>query len=297
MVGPLPPDTDWALRAFLERPVDIVRPPAAPNAFRTALDRAGRAGPGERIVLGLQLPSRVRSISRGSTSSPTGTYDAAAVAFWFDGEGTDSADPFPGPSARVRGVVSTAVSGVRRTYGAAGPPVGSGPWTPPFPPAPTVDGNAFRDFANASTARVSEGAYVPRPRYVENLASRWNFAAERCSSCGATNFPVRGKCRSCGHTDTLVRVNLPRDDARVVATTVIGPGGQPTEFDPQVAALGPYEVVLAELVDGVRVTLQVADATPGEVRIGDRVDTRLRRLFPMDGEWRYGRKAVPRGRS
>ena len=80
----------------------------------------------------------------------------------------------------------------------------------------------------------------------------------------------------------------------MVATTVIGPGGQPTEFDPQVGALGPYEVVLAELAPGVRVTLQVTDAEPGAVRIGDRVDTRLRRLYPMEGAWRYGRKAVPR---
>ena len=84
------------------------------------------------------------------------------------------------------------------------------------------------------------------------------------------------------------------DDALVVAATVIGPGGQPTEFDPQVTAQGGYGVVLAELAPGQRVTLQVTDAEPGRVRIGDRVDTRLRRLYATEGEWRYGRKAVPR---
>ncbi len=85
----------------------------------------------------------------------------------------------------------------------------------------------------------------------------------------------------------------PRDGAVVVAATVIGKGGQPTEFDPQVDALGSYGVVLAEFAPGVRLTLQVTDSAPDGVRIGDRVGTRLRRLYPMEGEWRYGRKAVP----
>jgi hypothetical protein len=52
-------------------------------------------------------------------------------------------------------------------------------------------------------------------------------------------------------------------------------------------------VVLAEFAPGVRLTLQVTDAGPDELRIGSRIGTRLRRLYPMEGEWRYGRKAVP----
>jgi uncharacterized OB-fold protein len=75
---------------------------------------------------------------------------------------------------------------------------------------------------------------------------------------------------------------------------VIGPGGQPTEFDPQVAEWGSYEVLLVELAPGARATVQLTDAEPGSVRIGDRVDTRLRRVYPIEGEWRYARKAVPR---
>jgi len=43
----------------------------------------------------------------------------------------------------------------------------------------------------------------------------------------------------------------------------------------------------------MRVTLQVTDAAPCTLKVGDHVDTRLRRLYPMEGEWRYGRKAVP----
>lgn len=79
----------------------------------------------------------------------------------------------------------------------------------------------------------------------------------------------------------------------MVASTTVGPGGQPTEFDDQVARSGPYGVVLVELAPGARVTLQVTDARPGELGVGARVGTSLRRLYPMEGEWRYGRKAVP----
>lgn len=91
----------------------------------------------------------------------------------------------------------------------------------------------------------------------------------------------------------MVFERLPRDGGEVVAATSIGPGGQPTEFDEQVATMGSYSVVLVELMRGARVTLQATDSRPGELEIGSRVATRLRRLYPMEGEWRYGRKAVP----
>jgi uncharacterized OB-fold protein len=142
-------------------------------------------------------------------------------------------------------------------------------------------------------APVSQGAYVPLPRYLENLPSRWRFWAEKCGACESVTFPPRGRCRQCGATDSLSLTRLPRDGAEVVASTTIGPGGQPTEFDDQVAASGPYGVVLVDLAPGARATLQVADAPPGQVKIGSTVNTRLRRLYAMEGEWRYGRKAVP----
>jgi uncharacterized OB-fold protein len=142
-------------------------------------------------------------------------------------------------------------------------------------------------------ASVSEGAYVPRPRYLENLPSRWRFLAEVCGNCHGTTFPARGVCRRCGRSDTLTPLQLPYDGGRVVAVTTVGKGGQPTEFDAQVEALGPYDVALVELARAMRVTLQVTDSVAGELRVGDRVNTLLRRLYPMEGEWRYGRKAVP----
>ena len=153
--------------------------------------------------------------------------------------------------------------------------------------------DSVRPFVDAPPAAVSEGAYVPRARYLENLPSRWRLVAERCARCSSLTFPARGVCRSCSAREGLTEHPLPLDGGRVVATTTIGQGGQPTEFDLQVASLGDYGVVLVELAPGIRLTLQVTDGSSADLPIGARVSTRLRRLYPMDGEWRYGRKAAP----
>jgi len=164
----------------------------------------------------------------------------------------------------------------------------TGAWAadlPPGRPAPPSGGRVDVDHA------VSEGAYVPRARYLENLASRWRFVADRCSACGTLTFPARGACRACRSSTGLEPVRLARSGT-VEASTVVAPGAQPTEFDPLVERSGAYGVVLVALAPGLRVTLQVADRGPEVIPVGSRVTTELRRLYPMEGEWRYGRKAV-----
>ena len=159
---------------------------------------------------------------------------------------------------------------------------GAGPTAPLAAPAPAGDG-------------VSQGAFVPAARYEESRRSRWRLEADRCRACGVRTFPARGRCRRCGATEHLTPEQLPRDGWTVVASTWIGPGGQPTEFDAQVGSTGPYGVVLAELAPDARATLQVAAGPWSRLGVGARVDTRLRRLYPIEGAWRYGRKAVPAG--
>ncbi|MCI4368918.1 MAG: zinc ribbon domain-containing protein [Thermoplasmata archaeon] len=140
-------------------------------------------------------------------------------------------------------------------------------------------------------AAVSEGAYVPYARYRENLPGRWRLAADRCGACGHFTFPRRARCRHCAASDRLEAVELPREGLIVEAVTKVHPGAQPTEFDPYVESEGSYSVVLARAGPEVRLTLQFAGPPP-EIAIGDRVDTELRRLYAMEGEWRYGLKAT-----
>jgi uncharacterized OB-fold protein len=168
-----------------------------------------------------------------------------------------------------------------------------GDWT--IEERPSLETKALRTDGPGSEAldRVSEGAILPRARYLEGLPGRWRLFGERCSGCGALGFPARGRCRRCGRGDRLTPFPFPLDGHTVLAVTRIGSGGQPTEFDAQVASTGPYEVLLAELAPGVHATFQVTDPRRPGVRIGDRVATVLRRLYALEGEWRYGRKATP----
>jgi uncharacterized OB-fold protein len=159
-------------------------------------------------------------------------------------------------------------------------------------PTPTLPLSAppVRDDERSLDAR-SEGAYVPRPRYVENLPTRWRLEADWCPACAQLTFPARGACALGGETERLERRSLARSAWTVEAATIVRPGAQPTEFDGTVAVGGAYGVVIARSAEGPRATFQVVGpATP--TPIGSRIVPVLRRLYPMEGEWRYGRKAV-----
>lgn len=279
LVGSFPPVVEWGLPALLGHPVALVVHKPGLVGLEEALDQVEASGrdSSPQLVLVAQLPERATEDS--ATASGGG---AGAVAVRFGGGGAFSAE-----ARKLWLQVPDLVAGADALLGSQGiaPPVSPG--------HRPLSLDRIRSFVEAPPLAVSEGAYVPRARYLENLPSRWRLVAERCGHCGSLTFPARGVCRSCSAREGLTPHQLPLDGGTVVAATTIGQGGQPTEFDPQVAALGEYAVVLVALSPGICLTLQVTDAAPGELPIGARVRTRLRRLYPMEGEWRYGRKAIP----
>lgn len=286
-LGPGPVDLLWigdprvvpadGFGPLLGTEIEIRSIPRSASALRESL--ASAAGGGRpALIVAAEWPE--------STVSPGG-----AVAFLLR---PDSADPEPPPvlATTIGGAVDQAHA-MFEALTTGGRARWVGDWTGR---SPTQSGPRARGPPAEALAVVSEGAYVPGPRYREGLPSRWRLVAERCGACGTLSFPARGRCRGCGRTAGLRPEPLPRDGGTVVATTWIGTGGQPTEFDPQVASTGPYGVALVELAPGVRATLQMADCAAGELRIGSRVDTRLRRIYSLEREWRYGRKAIPASR-
>jgi uncharacterized OB-fold protein len=286
LTADLPASQERDLPLALGLPTTLTRYPATGEGLVAALEAARGGDSGDALVLGAEVPMAHDGMH------PSGSGDGA-VAFRLSATERSPAErPFDVRSVgAARSVLDAAlalsgsVTDRSRWIGDWGPRPSSEPL-----PAPSQ----VRGGEGGSRPDISEGAYIPAPRYRESLPARWRFAADRCARCASITFPPRGRCRACGSTEPLVRFELPRHDLEVVATTSIGPGGQPTEFDDLVAERGPYEVLIAELATGVRVTLQVADAPAGSLHIGDRVDTRLGRLYRMDGEWRYGRKAIPR---
>ncbi len=270
--------------ALFGRPVELIGERdgvALPDTLTLATE-----GPGPEVILAVEeLPDG--GAARG------GTPGLAAIAVLVDAPtGPASPDGIPldtFPSGESP--IVAAYSAWAKGPGTHVPGVG---WVGEWPGSERVARRAPRDTsASPPSSQVSQGAYLPPPRYLESLASRWGFLADRCRACGRTTFPQSGRCRGCGRAEDLAVEPLPKHGWKVVARTWIGAGGQPTEFDPEVERQGAYGVVLAELVPGVRATLMVTDAEPGSVRIGTTVETRLRRLYALDGAWRYGRKAVP----
>lgn len=293
VVGTFPKEMDWALQAISENPGPVHHVEDGGPALLKALASAaaGEESAAAQVILASEIPERA-----DPTTVDRSELGAGAVAFLFRPGPASGLGEHLGQIRASPSALTTAFEIYRQVR-----PMAPGTWVGDWEADPAAgragDLGRWSRFVHLSPTAVSEGAYVPRPRYRESLPSRWRFVAQKCSRCSTLTFPARGVCRGCGAAAGLTAVPLPKDRARVVAQTVIGPGGQPTEFDAQVEAGGPYEVVLADLAPGIRVTLQVTDAEPGTVRIGDRVDTRLRRLYPMDGEWRYARKAVPRPRN
>lgn len=288
LLGEFPPVADWGFSALLGRATEVVRHPADAGELAKAVRALEEADGGPALLIAAELPGR--SAKRSAKTAPRA---AGAVAFRF--EVTDEPGrPFPLPKTTVsHSAVATAMKIGEAARDLPASVILTGDWEDFAADAPPTRASLPRESVEAPLNAVSEGAYIPRPRYLESLASRWRFLAEACHACHGTTFPARGVCRRCGRKDTLTTVSLPFDGGRVVAVTTVGKGGQPTEFDPQVSALGPYDVALVELARGMRVTVQVTDAPAGSVEVGHRVNTLLRRLYPMEGEWRYGRKAVP----
>ncbi|MFY9717156.1 MAG: hypothetical protein WAK40_04405 [Thermoplasmata archaeon] len=280
LLGEVGPIGSWGFSALLGADVVLRAHPPSGEEFASTLEALRRAD-GPALLVAVDL-------GEGS-----GNAVAGSVAYLLDGPAAGSSQaPRPIPPGDP---TETAVAAARRWFIQQTPAVrgtaavvgttedgGSPTLTRP------LDGTPRRP-----SSAVSEGAFVPYPRYLEGLPSRWRFHGERCGACGRIGFPIRGRCNRCGRTDRLEPMPLPLDGGTVVATTWIGTGGQPTEFDPQVESTGSYGVAIVELAPGVRATLQLTDCRRHEIKIGSQVGTQLRRLYSLEGEWRYGRKAVP----
>jgi uncharacterized OB-fold protein len=291
LLGTYPPTAEGDLARFLGSKVPAVRCDDGESGLRAALAAALDPGLGSNsaLIVLVDLPSQAESNGIADQPPPPDAGVALLVGenarldpnlLWGDRSGK----PVSATASLFR---------LAEKHRAGDSASWVGDWDPTPAAGRVLEPPRTTPRSVLPGGPVSQGAYVPRRTYLDNLPSRWWFAAEKCPSCGTVTFPARGRCKGCGRREGLETLRLPRDGGEVIASTVIGPGGQPTEFDDQVESTGPYGVVIVQLAPGVRVTLQATDFRPGVITIGTRVATRLRRLYPMEGEWRYGRKAVP----
>jgi uncharacterized OB-fold protein len=124
-------------------------------------------------------------------------------------------------------------------------------------------------------------------RVWREFPQRYRLEAAKCESCGAILYPPRLVCPSCGGR-SFTDVVLPRDGKVVTYTVIRVP---PAGFTEQT----PLPIALVELVNGVRLMVQIADVEdPETLEIGMPVRLEFRRVA-WDGEAGvifYGHKAV-----
>ena len=128
------------------------------------------------------------------------------------------------------------------------------------------------------------------PRFWREIPSRYNLIGTRCGSCGMLDFPPRSICHQCGRKSIgkMTRLKL-KGRGNIISYTVIHEA--PSQFD----LLKPYVLAVVELEEGVRLTSQIIDVEPSQVKIGMPVEAAFRRLG-QEGEagvLQYGYKFRP----
>ena len=124
-------------------------------------------------------------------------------------------------------------------------------------------------------------------RLAREFPLRYRLEAARCRACGQVSAPRRAVCPACrGHE--LETVVLP-DRGTVESFTVVHVGPAAFSLDT------PYALAVVALGDGIRITTQLADVEPAEVRVGMAVRLEFRRLAAdgQAGVIAYAHKAVP----
>jgi hydroxymethylglutaryl-CoA synthase len=124
------------------------------------------------------------------------------------------------------------------------------------------------------------------PPAARSEAWKFAFVGSACRSCGHVHVPPRRVCVNCGAVDEMERRPLAGAHGTVATYTV------------DRLAFSPSPPMIDAVVDfdgGGRYTLEVADAAPGDVEIGTRVELTFRRLYTAGGVHNYFWKVRPLG--
>lgn len=124
------------------------------------------------------------------------------------------------------------------------------------------------------------------PRFWREIPSRYNLIGSHCGNCNKVHFPPRFLCPHCRRMGKLSPYKL-KPRGRVVSYSIVHVAAN--GFEDQV----PYALAIVGLEDGPRITTQITDCNPTDVKIGDDVEIVFRRMGEEDedGVLYYGYKA------
>ena len=124
-------------------------------------------------------------------------------------------------------------------------------------------------------------------KYWREIPSRYRMEAGRCIKCQNISFPKRLICPECSSKE-FEKINLSGKGKLVTYTiTHVAPEG--------FGDLVPYAVGIIELDEGIRVMAQITDCELDQLKIGDRLIAKFRRINEegKTGVIMYGYKFVP----
>lgn len=124
------------------------------------------------------------------------------------------------------------------------------------------------------------------PRFWREIPNRYNLIGTKCKNCNKVFFPPRYICPNCRRVGKLEPYKLKgRGKIYSYAITYVPSNG----FEDQV----PYVLAIVELEEGPKITTQVTDCDPNDIKIGDEVEIVFRRMGEEgeEGVIYYGYKA------
>jgi len=127
-------------------------------------------------------------------------------------------------------------------------------------------------------------------RFWRENESRYNLIGARCGNCGRLYFPPRTVCPVC-HRKSIGKMEPFKLSGRGEVFTFSIVHDAPSQFELQ----KPYVIAIIQMEEGIRLTGQVIDCDPAEVRVGMKVRTTMRKLGEEgpSGIIHYGYKFMP----
>jgi uncharacterized OB-fold protein len=130
------------------------------------------------------------------------------------------------------------------------------------------------------------------PRFWREIPQRYNLIGNQCEVCKKVYFPPRESCPFCRRKSIGKMKDIKfSGNGTVVTYTIIHEA--PEDFEGQ----APYPMAIIQLDEGPKLTAQIVDCKPEDVKIGMRVKSTFRKIQEDGyiGAIYYGYKFKPFG--
>jgi 3-hydroxy-3-methylglutaryl CoA synthase/uncharacterized OB-fold protein len=272
----------WEERFGYEQYAPLIRATAAAALADAGLERADHVA---LVSPNSAVAKRGKSLVTGAVStsfSPVGHAGVADAGVAL-AAGLDHAEP--GQTILVLNAADGCDALVLRTTGllpARRQPVAVDAQLKAGVPVPYARYLTWRGLLEREPPRRPEPDRPAAPPSARAGEWKFSFSGSQCTECGFVQLPPARVCHRCGAVDQMTKRRLANTMGTVATFTV----------DRLAFSLSPPLVdAVINFDGGGRYALEVADADPGRLAVGSRVELVFRRLFTAGGVHNYFWKA------